>query len=46
MTLVQPIDKLSAVRFWILGDIFLQTVYAAFDFGRKSVGFASLVDSS
>lgn len=31
-------------RFWILGDTFLQNVYAAFDFGQKSVGFASLVD--
>jgi hypothetical protein len=34
------------VRFWILGDTFLQNVYTAFDFGRKSVGFASLVDPS
>lgn len=33
-------------RFWILGDTFLQNVYTAFDFGRKSVGFASLVEPS
>lgn len=37
------IDNSSVVRFWILGDTFLQNVYTAFDFGRKSVGFASLV---
>ena len=37
---------LLVVRFWILGDTFLQNVYTAFDFGQKSVGFASLVDPS
>lgn len=34
------------VRFWIVGDTFLQNVYTAFDLGRKSVGFASLVGPS
>jgi cathepsin D len=40
------IDISLVVRFWILGDTFLQNVYTAFDFGQKSVGFASLVDPS
>jgi len=28
--------------FWVVGDVFLQNVYTAFDFGNSSVGFASL----
>jgi len=27
---------------WLVGDVFLQSVYAAFDVGKEAVGFATL----
>ena len=29
--------------FWILGDVFLQNVYSAWDIGNKRIGFAGLI---
>ncbi|VDB98852.1 unnamed protein product [Peniophora sp. CBMAI 1063] len=31
-----------ASEFWIVGDVFLQNVYTAFDVGKSQVGFATL----
>ena len=30
-------------EFWILGDVFLQNVYTAWDVGKGRIGFADLV---
>ena len=29
--------------FWILGDVFLQNIYSAWDIGNTRIGFADLV---
>jgi cathepsin D len=30
------------IEFWILGDVFLQNVYTAWDVGGSRIGFATL----
>jgi len=35
-----------AGQFWIVGDVFLQNVYTAFDVGNSQVGFASLTGAN
>ncbi|KAI0305956.1 acid protease [Multifurca ochricompacta] len=41
-TCVGGIGALDNLGFWIVGDVFLQNVYTAFDLGQNQVGFASL----
>ncbi|KAI9453014.1 acid protease [Lactarius psammicola] len=33
---------IDGLGFWVIGDVFLQSVYTTFDLGNNSVGFASL----
>ena len=42
-----PVDKADLdTDFWILGDVFLQNAYTAWDVGKGRIGFADLVASS
>ena len=35
--------KLTSTEFWVLGDVFLQNVYSAWDVGNRQIGFTDLV---
>ena len=42
-----PVDKADLdTAFWILGDVFLQNAYTAWDVSKGRIGFADLVASS
>ncbi|KAI0305995.1 aspartic peptidase domain-containing protein [Multifurca ochricompacta] len=34
--------SIANIRFWVIGDVFLQNVYTVFDVGLKRIGFADL----
>ncbi|KAH9988225.1 Asp-domain-containing protein [Russula vinacea] len=36
------IEVLAEANFWILGDVFLQNIYSAWDVGNERIGFADL----
>jgi len=35
-------DPTLSGKFWVLGDVFLQNVYTAWDVGSSQIGFATL----
>ncbi|KAF7978613.1 hypothetical protein HWV62_45354 [Athelia sp. TMB] len=41
-TCVGGLAAMEDAPFWVVGDVFLQNVYTAFDMGNAQVGFASL----